>query len=729
MADKPEPTGCIANEGIELFTMQTPNGYKASILLEELKEIYGDKAPKVTYQTVNIMKNTQKEKWFTDICPNGRIPALVDHDRGGFAVFEGLAILSYLTKHYDPDNVVSFPYDSDDHSVAEQWMSWQHGGVGPMQGQANHFLRAAKEKIPYGIQRYVGEAERLYGVLNTRLQDRDFVAGAGRGRFSIADISLLGWANAARFGGIDLPNLFPHVVAWLDRCLARPGVKRGFEIPVPSSFSNGALAEKIREDPEVRQRAEEARKLVDDAKAQGRINGTIPAFPAPKTEPVPCRTPEFLPTRFPSPSPSPESESGSGTQELRTTWLGHACHYTEFPSGLRVLFDPVLEDRCSPFTFLGPKRYTRRACPIADLPFLDAVVISHSHYDHLSLPTVREVQRLFPDAHFFVGLGLAGWFRDAGVGNVTELDWWEDVEMTVKLGGDEGEGEGKESGEGGKGGKGGEGERGNEGATITATISCLPSQHTSSRFGLDQDKTLWCSWAVKSTALPSPSSSSPPITKSIYFGGDTGYRWVPALPPTDDDDDHAEKYNHLPTNPDFRHIGRLRGPFDLGLLPIGAYAPRFMMSHMHADPCDAVDILRDTRCRRALAIHWGTWALTTEPVMEPPERLRGALRRRGLPEVGVFDNFYSVPQSLLKCHRRIMPIPNYKSSSGTDEPQAQTQTQTQTHQFTEDQERPTGAGVNTGAGSTREKTADELEADRLYEEAMEEEYAKREGGS
>lgn len=127
-----EPTGPIATSGLELFTLGTPNGYKASILLEELKEAYPDKLPKITYQTINIMKNTQKEPWFTAICPNGRIPALLDHDRGDFPIFEGLAILSYLTRHYDPEHKLSFPYESDDYSIAEQWMAWQHGGVGPM---------------------------------------------------------------------------------------------------------------------------------------------------------------------------------------------------------------------------------------------------------------------------------------------------------------------------------------------------------------------------------------------------------------------------------------------------------------------------------------------------------------------------------------------------------------------------------------------------------------------
>lgn len=268
MADKPEPTGTIAKDGIELLTLGTPNGYKASIVLEEIKEAYGDKAPKYVWQAINIMKNTQKEEWFTKICPNGRIPAIVDHDRGDFAVFEGLAILTYLTKHYDPDNKISFDYNSDDYSVAEQWMAWQHGGVGPMQGQANHFVRFAKEKIPYAIQRYVGESERLYGILDARLKDRDFVVGPGRGKFSIADISLLGWANATVLGGIDLEGQFPNVNAWLDRCLERPGVKRGFAVPQESPFGNKVTLQKIKDDPETRQKAEETKKLIDDAKAQ-----------------------------------------------------------------------------------------------------------------------------------------------------------------------------------------------------------------------------------------------------------------------------------------------------------------------------------------------------------------------------------------------------------------------------------------------------------------------------
>ncbi|KAI1124246.1 glutathione S-transferase [Nemania abortiva] len=255
-----EPTGLIAKSGIELLTFGTPNGYKISILLEELKEAYGKE---YTWQSINIMKNTQKEPWFIAAGANGRIPAIVDHDRNGFAVFEGLAILGYLTRRYDPDNKFSFPVDSNEYDECETWMAWQHGGLGPMQGQAGHFLRFAKEKIPYGIQRYVGETERLYGILDARLKDRDYVVG---GKFSIADINLLGWVNGAAMTGIDLEGMFPNVQKWLERCLARSGVQKGFAIPSVSSFSNAAVKKAIATDPEFKKKADETAALLKEAK-------------------------------------------------------------------------------------------------------------------------------------------------------------------------------------------------------------------------------------------------------------------------------------------------------------------------------------------------------------------------------------------------------------------------------------------------------------------------------
>jgi glutathione S-transferase len=123
------PTGLIASEGIELLSWGTPNGVKAHILLEELRDAYG---LDYTIQGIDIGLNVQKEPWFTAINPNGRIPVLVDHDNNGLAVFEGNAILSYLTRKYDPEHKFSFKIDDDDYTRAESWIGWQHGGIGPM---------------------------------------------------------------------------------------------------------------------------------------------------------------------------------------------------------------------------------------------------------------------------------------------------------------------------------------------------------------------------------------------------------------------------------------------------------------------------------------------------------------------------------------------------------------------------------------------------------------------
>ncbi|KAI1141593.1 Metallo-hydrolase/oxidoreductase [Hypoxylon sp. FL0543] len=325
-------------------------------------------------------------------------------------------------------------------------------------------------------------------------------------------------------------------------------------------------------------------------------------WPKPKLEEkiVPVVTPQFLPTRTSSPN-------------LRATWLGHACYYVEYPSGLRVLFDPVFEDCCAPFSFLGFKRYTEPPCHISDLPFVDAVVISHSHYDHLSYPSAQEIQKHHPNAHFFVGLGLEKWFKSGGLKNVTEMDWWQEAELTLTPQAAQGDAEGKST-------------NGSElSGPITAKISCLPCQHGSGRTLTDRDKTLWASWAV--------TSGTP--AKSVWFGGDTGYRSVPRVP--EGTDDYGPDYEHLPRCPQFRQIGEKFGSFDLGLIPIGAYHPRHLFSGVHANPFDSVEIFSDTKCKKAMGIHWGTWALTPEPVLQPPQLLKEALKRKGLPETGVFD--------------------------------------------------------------------------------------------
>lgn len=209
--------------------------------------------------------------------------------------------------------------------------------------------------------------------------------------------------------------------------------------------------------------------------------------------------------------------------------------------------------------------------------------------DHLSHPTVVELHKNHPNAQFFVGLGLKKWFEDSGIKNVVELDWWNDVD--VKLSPSTGE---KRISDASAATSPSQAPATSD---ILARFSCLPCQHTSARSAFDKGATLWCSWAVESGG------------KKVWFGGDTGYRAVPELPK--DVDDYGEQYKDLPYCPAFKQIGDLRGPFDLGLIPIGAYDPRHIMSPMHANPFDSVNIFVDTKCKRAMGIHWGTWVLTT----------------------------------------------------------------------------------------------------------------------
>ena len=283
----------------------------------------------------------------------------------------------------------------------------------------------------------------------------------------------------------------------------------------------------------------------------------------------------------------------------------------EFPGGFRVLFDPVFSERCSPFSWLGPKRYTEAPCQIEDIPTIDAVVISHNHYDHMDHPTIMKIKAKHPNVHFFVPLGNKKWFTACGIHEVTELDWWEqrDIRLTPSQNGARVSRVEPLTDKGSNG-------------SILAHVGCLPCQHTSARTAFDKGHTLWASWSIESGG------------KKIWFGGDTGYRAVPNLPKDVDDYGPDHNYPHCPA---FKQIGDLRGPFDLGLIPIGAYDPRWIMSSMHANPFDSTNIFIDTQCRRAMGIHWGTWVLTEEDVLEPPQLLKKALRGKGIHEEGVFD--------------------------------------------------------------------------------------------
>jgi len=204
---------------IDVYYWQTPNGRKATIMVEELELPY-----KVI--PINIGRGEQFKPEFLAISPNNRIPAIVDHAPAGggapISVFESGAILLYLA---DKTGKL-LPRDVRGRNEVVQWLMWQMGGVGPMFGQANHFVNYAKEKLPYAIDRYVSESKRLLGVLNTRLADREFVAGA----YSIADIATYPWVVSARERFITDTAAYPHVVRWLDAIAARPAVVRAYAL-------------------------------------------------------------------------------------------------------------------------------------------------------------------------------------------------------------------------------------------------------------------------------------------------------------------------------------------------------------------------------------------------------------------------------------------------------------------------------------------------------------------
>ena len=202
---------------IELFTAATPNGWKASITLEELELPY-------KVRRMDFDKREQKEPWYLEINPNGRIPAIVDHDNGGFAVFESGALMIYLAEKAGK----LLPKDLKGRSLVIQWLMFQMGNLGPMMGQANVFFRYAPERIPYAIDRYQREVRRLFEVLNTRLADNEFLAGD----YSIADIASWSWVRGYKWSGLTLDGL-PHLERWLDSIAQRPAVKRGVDVPEP----------------------------------------------------------------------------------------------------------------------------------------------------------------------------------------------------------------------------------------------------------------------------------------------------------------------------------------------------------------------------------------------------------------------------------------------------------------------------------------------------------------
>lgn len=203
---------------IDLYSWATPNGHKVHIMLEET-------GLKYRVHGVNIRSGEQFKPEFLKISPNNRIPAIVDHEGPGgkpLSLFESGAILLYLASKTG----MFLPQDLHARWTCVQWLMWQMGGVGPMFGQANHFRRYAVDKIPYAIERYTNEANRLTNILDKRLAESRHVAGED---YSIADIAIFPWMRGAESRGINM-NEYPHARRWFDEINARPAVQRGCQV-------------------------------------------------------------------------------------------------------------------------------------------------------------------------------------------------------------------------------------------------------------------------------------------------------------------------------------------------------------------------------------------------------------------------------------------------------------------------------------------------------------------
>lgn len=281
------------------------------------------------------------------------------------------------------------------------------------------------------------------------------------------------------------------------------------------------------------------------------------------------------PPRTPTPVQAPDlpllsSYASAASPAPTVTWIGHASTLVQ-AGGLQVLTDPIFSQRASPLSWIGPKRAQPPGVALQDLPPIDAVLISHNHYDHLDRDSLvglyqRGVQKAHPTT-FLVPLGLKALLEGWGIAGVQELDWWQKVQL---------------------------------GST---QFHLTPVQHWSARGLFDRNETLWGGWAVMAPDL------------HWFYAGDTGY------------------------SPDFADIRKrfasaqtpaLGGGFDLALIPVGAYEPRWFMAGQHVDPAQAVQIHQDLGAQRSLGVHWGTFELTDEPLDQPPRDLQTARDTAGI---------------------------------------------------------------------------------------------------
>ena len=233
-------------------------------------------------------------------------------------------------------------------------------------------------------------------------------------------------------------------------------------------------------------------------------------------------------------------------------WVGHATYLIN-NGDINILTDPIFSKRASPIGFAGPKRMIPPAMQLNDLPMIDAVVVSHNHYDHFDIWSLKKLYKLNPETIFMIPVGDKKKLIKAGIKNVVEMNWWESLKVS------------------------------------NTTFHFTPVQHWSKRGLFDRNKSLWGGWFMQTDAL------------ALYHAGDTGYS-----------NDFKTTYERL-------------GAPDYSFIPIGAYDPRWFMKDSHVNPEEAVQIALDLKTSHSFGMHWGTFTLTDEPVLEPPVRLERAL--------------------------------------------------------------------------------------------------------
>ena len=258
-------------------------------------------------------------------------------------------------------------------------------------------------------------------------------------------------------------------------------------------------------------------------------------------------------------------------REHYALWIGHSTFLIN-NGDLTILTDPIFSERASPLNFAGPKRLIKPVIKIKDLPEVDVITISHNHYDHLDVNSLRKIQKKFPNVKILVPQGDLKLLKNYNLNNGFEFLWWEEIIFD------------------------------------NTKFIFTPAQHWSARGLRDRNKSLWGSWFIKNE------------DKNIFHAGDTGYS-----------DDFIEIRNRL-------------GAVDFAMIPIGAYDPQWFMSYSHVNPEEALNIAKDLDAKKSIGMHWGTFILTDEPVLEPRERLNKISNQNNI-------NFYTVtPGNIIEMY-------------------------------------------------------------------------------